>query len=135
MVQDLAVNEDGDANATAEQDLWAPWMAEGNNENLNQLMKEVPIVHVDQQDSFSLDQSGSTASYMRASGADYVLNVQDFSSSSSEATFVLPMQPSQIFQEVEVRAFRFLVEPSSLFLADVFYITDLCSRCSLNHLF
>ena len=51
---------------------------------------------------------------MRASGADYVLNVQDFSSSSSEATFVLPVQPSQVFQEVEVRAFRFLVEPSSL---------------------
>ena len=67
-----------------------------------------------------MDQSGSTTSYMRASGADYVLNVQDFSSSSSEATFVLPVQPSQVFQEVEVRAFRFLVEPSSLFLADAF---------------
>jgi len=120
----LAVNEDGDANAAAEQDEWAPWMAEGNNDNLNQLMEEVPIVHVDQQDSFSMDQSGSTASYMRVSGVDYVLNVHDFSSSSSEATSatsVLPMQPSQAFQEVEVRAFKFLVEPSSLFLADAFF--------------
>ena len=120
MVQDLAVNEDGDANAAVEQDEWAPWMAEGNNDNLDQLMEEVTVVHVDHQESFSLDQSGSTASYMRASGADYVLNVQDFSSSSSEATFVLPVQPSQIFQEVEVRAFRFLVEPSSLILANAF---------------
>ena len=110
----MAVNEDGDSNAAVEQDEWAPWMAEGNNDNLDQLMEEVTVVHVDQQESFSLDQSGSTASYMRASGADYVLNVQDFSSSSSEATFVLPVQPSQVFQEVEVRAFRFLVEPSSL---------------------
>ena len=66
-------------------------------------MEEVTVVHVDQQESFSLDQSGSTASYMRASGVDYVLNVHDFSSSSSEATSatsVLPMQPSQAFQEV-----------------------------------
>ena len=102
-VQDLAVNEDGDANAAVEQDEWAPWMAEGNNDNLDQLMEEVTVVHVDHQESFSLDQSGSTASYMRVSGVDYVLNVHDFSSSSSEATSatsVLPMQPSQAFQEV-----------------------------------